>query len=255
MAAVKRRINSTGRRRIAHEHVSVSMLSPGPGGIPRARTTLKLDGMSFPATARIVVEAYHSSTGMRFDCGTIGAPAIPDALLLVDIDPSSSVLFRLKIVDNDIQPGRLLGAADRLRPDSDENPEGRRSLFPIREQELHQEIWRVRIDDAGPVLQLNFKLPNLKARILKDPLVGGVLLPAALRLVLEHIAGEFADDDEEEGSWQSDWMKYCREELKLDDPDFQDKEDAEAWVNSGVRAFCKSRNFLSEIRKAMGESQ
>ncbi len=180
MAAVKRRINSTGRKRVGRQYVTVSMLPAATGAPATAKAELKLDGLEFPATAGLVLEAYQRSAAMRFCCGTFGEPALPDQMVLEDLDPSSPILFRLKVVDRDEKPGRLLGSADRIRPDGDEAPDRRRSLFPIERKELHSEVWKVDFDDAGPILLLNYNIPGLTARIQKDPLVNGLLLPAAV---------------------------------------------------------------------------
>ncbi|HEY5713013.1 MAG TPA: hypothetical protein VIT38_14055 [Allosphingosinicella sp.] len=256
MAAVKRRINSTGRRRIPHQSISITLLPPRADGIPRAKAEIELDGHPFVDSAAIVLEAYQRmTTSMRFDCGTVGEPVVPETLLLADIDPAAPMLFRLKVVDNDEYPGRLLGAADRLRPDSDDSPEGRRSLFPIERCELHSEIWKVDIQEAGPTLLLNYNIPSLTAMIQKEPLIQGILLPAALRIVLDAIVQDPVSDDDDEVSWKVQWLRYCREELKVaDDPaECADDDDRRAWVNHGVRAFCKSYRFIDEIKKSLGE--
>ena len=138
MAAVKRRINSTGRLRIPHERVSVALLPHGGDGIPRARAGAELGELPFPKSAALILEAYQRmTTSMRFDCGTVAEPAIPETLVLEDIDPAAPVLFRLKVVDRDEHPGRLLGAASRLRPNIDDSLDARSSLFPIERRELH----------------------------------------------------------------------------------------------------------------------
>lgn len=256
MAAVKRRINSTGRRRISHEHVSVALLPHNGDDIPRARADVELDGLPFPESAALVLEAYQRmTTSMRFDCGTVAEPTIPDTLVLDDIDPAAPVLFRLKVVDREDHPGRLLGAANRLRPNVDDSPDVRTSLFPIERRELHSEVWKVDMSD-GPTLLLNYNIPNLTAMIQKDPLIQGLLLPAALRIVLEAIVLDPAIEEDEDDTWKARWLRFCREELKLgDDPaECEDDDTRQAWVDDGVRAFCKSYNFIGEIRKNLGET-
>lgn len=256
MASIKRRINSTGRKRIAHDRVSVQLLPRQPDGILRARAELSLEEGLFSGRAQVVLEAYQRmTTGMRFACGTIDIPDVPETLVLEDIDPSAPVLFRLKVVDQDEHPGRLLGTADRLRPNMDDSPDARASLFPIQRCELHSEIWKVHIDDRGPVLQLNYNVPGLTALIQKDPLVQGVLLPAALRVVLEAIAHDPVQDDDDSEGWKERWLRFCREQLNLGDdpPEGIDGDAKEAWVNDGVRAFCKAYGFVGAIRKSLGE--
>ena len=253
MAAVKRRINSTGRKRVGHQHVVVSMLSPEVGEPAAARAELRLDGLEFPQSAGLVLEAYQRSTAMRFLCGTFAAPALPERMQLDDLDPSMPVLFRLKVVDREDRPGMLLGSADRIRPDGDEAPDRRRSLFPIERKELHSEVWKVEFDDAGPVLVLNYNIPGLTARIQKDPLVNGLLLPAALRIVLDTLSRDPGEDEEAE-VWKTQWYRFLREDLSYPDevPDGADDEEREIWVDGAVRAFCKENGFVRRILSTMG---
>ncbi|MFL6857344.1 MAG: hypothetical protein ACJ8EB_05485 [Allosphingosinicella sp.] len=253
MPSTKRRINSTGRRRIPHDRVSVALLPHEPDGIPRARATVNLDGFEFPESAAIVFEAYQRmTTNMRFDCGTAVEPKIPDTLVLNEIDPSAPVLFRLKVVDHEENPGRLLGTADRLRPDTDDAPDSRNSLFPIELKELHSEIWKVDMSE-GPTLLLNYNIPNLTSLIQKNPLVQGLMLPAALRVVLESIVQDPSFEEDEEEAWKARWLRFCREELNLgDDPsDCEDDDARRAWVDEGVRSFCRSYSFITEIKKSL----
>ena len=255
MAAVKRRINSTGRRRIGRDRVTVTMLPPGPGTPPAARAELRIDDLGFPDSADVVIEAYQRSAAMRFPCGSFAEPDVPGQLDLLDLDPATPVLFRLKVVDREGQPGRLLGAADRIRPDGGDAPDRRRSLFPIERVELHSEVWRVHIDEGGPVLQLNYNIPGLTARIQKDPLVNGLLLPAALRIVLDSLSRDPGEDEEAE-PWKTEWLRFLRNDLSYADavPDpGEGEEERESWVDGAVRAFCKQNGFIARIKARMGE--
>lgn len=253
MSSIKRRINSTGRKRIPQERVRVDILAPKPGEPLHATVKLNLDDLEFPSTAFIIFEAWQRSATMRFELGTVDQPMVPDQFALWDLDPAGSVLFRLKIVSSDDESGRILGAADRLRPASDENEDGRKSLFPIDQRDLGSEIWRLEIGDAGPRLQLNYLVPGLVDRVKTDPLVQGLLLPAALRGVLINLAGDTAVDEEGEVTWKGDWLQFCREELRLaDDPaDLPMGEERDEWINDAVQRFCKIGEFLPRIRRAI----
>jgi hypothetical protein len=137
----------------------------------------------------------------------------------------------------------------------DDSPDSRSSLFPIERRELHSEIWKVDMSE-GPTLVLNYHLPNLTGMIQKDPLIQGLLLPAALRIVLEAIVQDPVVEEDEGDTWKTRWLRFCREELNLgDDPaDCEDDDAKRAWVDDGVRAFCKSYGFIKEIRKNLGDA-
>jgi hypothetical protein len=193
---------------------------------------------------------------MRFELGTIANPSVPEELRLHEIDPGDSVLFRLQIVENEEKTGRILGAANQIRPDSTETPDGRRRLFPVEQLDLGQEPWRVRITPAGPVLQLHFGLPQLVTQLKTDPLVQGIILPVALREVLQVLADCAANEEEEGVSWRDDWLRYCKEHLRLDDdPADLNEEQREGWVDDGVACFARSSKFVSQIKKHEVELQ
>lgn len=249
MAAIKRRLNYTGRKRIPQSSVVISMLPLKPNDSPRATVSFDLSSMEFPASGLIVLEAYQRSQGMRFELGTIEKPSIPSELRLDDIDPGDSALFRLKIVETEEQNGRILGAANRIRPDSTETPDGRRRLFPVQQLDLAQEAWRVRITPAGPVLQLHFGLPQLITQLQSDPLVQGLVLPIALRYVLQVLADGSANDEGDDLSWRDDWLRYCKEHLHVEaDPADLNDEQREEWIDGAVNRFAQSCKFVTNIK-------
>ena len=210
---------------------------------------LILSSLGLPASASVSVEAYHHSTAMRFDCGTVGAKKIPETFLLSELDQAGGVLFRIKIVDREIQQGKIFASADRVRPSIEGEHIGRKSFFPVEYRDLGQEVWRVDIDDdAGPFLLLNSKIPALMHRIQENPLVAGALLPAAFRIVLQHIAYNPSEDDEDGAGWKTDWKRFCSEGLRVeDDPeDLEDDDARDLWVADVVRRYCETRTFAEK---------
>ena len=127
----KRRINSTGRKRIRRENIDIRMLPAQPGEVLRASAKIDLSSYKFPAEALLAIEAYHRSSGMRFDCGTIGNQSIPQLLVLDQVDQSGSVLFRVKITDSDGERGLLLGSAERIQPLSEMRIRTAAPFFPF----------------------------------------------------------------------------------------------------------------------------
>src|SRR4051794_14315018 len=116
MSSAKRRINSTGRKKISQDKIDVRILSTSPGEALKARIGIDLDSLGLPSSAAVSVEAYHRGTAMRFDCGTVGIKRIPDLLTLNELDQAGGVLFRIKVIDQDGQRGKILASADRVRP-------------------------------------------------------------------------------------------------------------------------------------------
>jgi hypothetical protein len=255
MATAKRRINSTGRKRIARESVDIRLAPLKPAEPQEVTASFKVDGLGFPASASIVLEAYQRSSSMRFDRGTIGNPAVATPIVLDELDRATPVLFRLKVIEGGTGTGKILGAADRIRPTGNENEEGKRSIFPINETDLGVEVWRVSIDDAGPSLLLNYRIPSFKRRILENPMLRGAILPAALRIVLERLVVDHAFDEGDDEDWRALWLRYLRESFGIDDDlDEMQVDERQDWINTVVRKFCEVHDFVEAIRSAEGGS-
>lgn len=256
MSSIKKRINHTGRKKILRDAIDIK-LDYAPIGRPlEATPSLDLSGMALPENAGVVIEAYHKSSGMRFDCGTVGNLKLPSKLELDQFDPSVSVLFRIKVVDTDQHPGRIVASAERIRPRSDDEEKDRRSIFPIMECDLGHEVWRTDFDqDSCPTLKLNFRIPGFKQSILDSAIMRGLLLPAALRPVIEEIARDPAFDEDDEADWKRDWVAFCREQLGVD-PDDIDRSEVDGvqnWVNSAIQTFCQDIGFVDAIVAGMKE--
>lgn len=251
MAGAKKRINSTGRKRITRESIDIRLLETAPGQPLQAKASLDIAALGFPGSATVAIEAYHRSSGMRFDCGTVDTLAIPN-MVLDQIDQGGNILFRVKIVDNDNELGKLLGSAERIQPRSDDADEGRRSLFPVQYRDLGAEVWKVDIvHGAKPSLIINSRITGFSHRLQENPLVQGLLLPAALRIVLQRITdgSDTGDEDENEAGWVGDWLKYCRAEFGAEDPTGFEEEQKHEWVEDIVRQFCDQKSFIKRIAK------
>lgn len=252
MASAKRRINSTNRKRVGQEAVDIRVLETPPGSPQKATATLKLEEFGFSPAAIVVIEAYRSSSLMRFECGTIGNLKVPPIMVLDEIDEGGNIQFRVKIVDNGEVVGRLLGSASRIRPLSQEDKNGRRSLLKIRwSRTLGQELWRVAVDDdEPPALVLNVFATGLDNRILVDPMLRASIMPAAFRLVLEKLIVLPTPEDDDDSDWKNDWLKFCRDELGVEEVDLNknDMDEKRKWVSEAVQEFARRAGFVDQIR-------
>ena len=254
-----RRINFTGRTRITRDRVCFRIADPRPGEPLRAEPKINLRDLGFPEDALIVVEAYTRSTGQRFGFGTVGNPSVPDQLVLSEVDRDAAVTFRLRVVDMGERRGRVLGAAEKIRAlsgEEEEQPRGR-SLLPIDSRDLGEELWRVEIGDAGPVLLLNTAgIPGLRDRLRSDPLLQALILPAALRAILRELISDPSgggDEQDADGDWKEDWLRFCRETLRIKaDPSRLGGDGRRQWVDDVVDAFCMNHRFVLSVRRLIG---
>lgn len=253
MSGAKRRINSTGRQRINRDKIEIRMLKSVPGEPLMAAVKVDLAEQELPTDAKVILDAYHRSSGMRFECGTVGEPKIPSVLLLNEIDRSVSPLFRLKVVGEGESEGRILASAERVQPKSEEGEDARRSLFPISYRDLQADTWKVQIEPGDrPRLIINTRLPGFSYKLAESPLLQGLILPAALRFVLKELS-KAADtgEDDEEVPWKDEWLTYCSEKLGApDDPrDLTDDNQKDDWIDDAVRRFGENCDFVGRISK------
>ncbi|TRU20587.1 MAG: hypothetical protein EWV79_17490 [Microcystis aeruginosa Ma_MB_S_20031200_S102D] len=227
------------------------MLHSSPGEPLKAKVSINLSSEAFPDHAQVCLEAYHRSSGMRFDLGSIGTLKVPPLLVLSEVDRSGSVLFRLKVVDSRDGSGKILGSALGIQPSNENEIDGKRSLFPVNYRDLGEEIWKVEINEGDrPRLLLSNRVQAIPHKLQTDALFQGLVLPAALRIVIENLAREPESDDEDETGWKQEWMQYCRDSLGAsDDPSSLDDEKKKDWVDDVVRRFCNGYQFVQGIKK------
>lgn len=208
MAFIQRRFNSTGRTRIPRSHVEIKLQEPlDAGAFPIAFATVDLAGLDLPDTATVELEAYFRSSSMRFPCGTVASMAVPSSMVLSEIDRGGAVRFRLLVTDAE-RTGRIVAAADGLRPVRDRKSPDRQSLLPLRETDLGDQLWKIDVDfRTGPTLLVNGTVPGLASRLREQALLQGLILPYALRMILMEV-GTGGAQEEDEDIWRRDWRRF-----------------------------------------------
>ena len=204
---------------------------------------LKLD----PA-AKVYVEPYVKSSSMRFDFGTVGQIVQPSSCVLSDIDAGAAVLFRIKVVDETAEIGRILASANGLRPESDSDGDDRRALLPVVAVNLGEEIWQLEIDkDSGPTLKVNSRIPDLIETLKRDAILQGVIYPEVVRrMVHELFTG--GDDDEGDG-WVTDWKNWFESQLgrEIADGEADDVDAVERLADEVTSSFATSNRFATNL--------
>src|SRR5258708_13141721 len=94
-----RKLNFTERTKIPRASVRVS-LRRDAAGVLVFDPQLSFDGAAIVPTARVFIEAYYRTSFMRFDCGSVEAFAPPADRPLTEIEGTSVVRFRVKILSN-----------------------------------------------------------------------------------------------------------------------------------------------------------
>lgn len=248
MTSVQRRLNSTGRLRITRNKVDIAVEQPMDlNAVPTARAILRLDDLGVPGDARVAIEAYYRTSSMRFPCGTVSDLIVPDRMVLSDIDKGGAVRFRVLVIASD-GSGRILAAADGLRPAVSGDGADRQALLPLRERDLVNELWRIDVEyRTGPVLLVNNRVSGLAAQIRTTPLLQGLILPHAFRAVLQNLNPEGESDDDD--LWSENWRRLLTDlgvATEAEDPD--DEESVEQWIETAVAAFCDQKQFAERVK-------
>ena len=122
---ITRTISLTGRKKIPRRLVTIELVENAEGELC-IDATLNFEELKLPADGRIYLQPYYKTSSMWFDCGTVGSFDLPEDTALTDIDRGGSVLFRVFVVDDSGEHGKILASADCIPakdPGGDEDKE------------------------------------------------------------------------------------------------------------------------------------
>jgi hypothetical protein len=242
-----RRFNYTSRRRLPLERIAVE-LRPGPDAAS-FDARIDLGDLDLPSEAKVFVEAYYKASYQRFDFGKVAAVSAPASRLLNEIDRGTTVLFRVKVVDATDSLGRIVAELDDIGgKDSQAGEAGRECILPVNFRDLGQEMWRLNLEDTSPVLEVS-RFPGAEAFVKNDPLFRGLVLPEAVRQILQSIvSNDEWEGVEEAGGWQGNWIRfigsYTNEPPPAAGSEARSRED---WIDHAVRSFCERLQFREHI--------
>jgi len=252
-----KRFNYTGRKKISRSRMIVSLSQTEEGRLS-FDASLHLNGLEFPATAKIFVEAYRRDYFRRFPSGTIANPRFPKNCILEGLDPDTLVMFRIKIVD---RKGRILAAADRIKSMQTEGePAGRVPLLPIDFVDLGQSVWRLDLTGDWPSLLLNKRIENIREIARSDVSFLTLVYPEILRQILCKIVVEedITDPESDVDDWMGQWLTLAVglfEKVQLppsgeSEPVVQEKL---RWIDDAVEGFCSKNQVMEkflQVRKS-----
>lgn len=252
---MKRRLNFTGRTKIDSDQIEIRITEPNALGQPATFSAqFNLDEeIKQNKNARVYVEPYVRHSSMRFSYGTAADPKAPSDTSLSELDSATGILFRIKVVDESQDVGKIIAAAYHVRPT--DPSAGRRPLLPLVSVDLGEDIWRIDANGgADPVLQINNRVPGLRDRLLQDPILQGAIFPHALRAVMQAILGS-GEYDSDMPVYQA-WTEFVTELVghQLND-DFNDAADLELALDEIVEKFCGVKQFATSAKVVEEEGQ
>ena len=183
---------------------------------------------------------------MRFDWGTVAAPMPPGSgSVLSDIDNRDTVNFRVKVIDAAATDSVILAQADRIRASVSEQ-----SLLPVEVRDLGDIVWRLSFDNDEPFLLVNSRIEGVEDRVSSDPEFHALVLPSALRDVLEELCNEFTDEDDEQRDWVDGWERFVGTLTRQPIPSADDVNKDE-WIDTVINSFARRHLLLPGYREAL----
>lgn len=243
MGRLSARSNPTNLKEVDRSRVNISV-SEMNGQRSFTLDRCDLEGLDLPENLKLICMAGAGSTSMRFELGTVSSWT-RESQSLNGLDRSASLRFRI-LMHEEGNP-LLAASVENLRPMDDSQSE---SLLPMEPAELGERLWRLELREDGPVLQFNSTVFPNAAGIENYLPFGTLVLPEALRQVLEEIA-KYPEKLDEEGSLWGMWGGWL-DSIGADRPsEDSEPDDIKAWCNEISGIFCDRHRFASQLRTSL----
>lgn len=243
---MKRTFNYTGRRKIGRKDVSIALRQETAVWVFDA--DLRLADHHFPRNAEVWVEAHRQNLWMQWAWGTVSAPRPPADRRLLEFDVPDGVLFRVRVVQPAGQEHhKLLGEADGIPfVKAGEADDRRRHLLEPVPDALGQQLWKLDFEN-DPRLLVNIDAKPSWRAMATSPHFIALVYPEVLRRILARALFEEGwTEDEEEGGWAADWVRFSKNLGGLGPvPAIELRSDRENWIEEAVSAFCRRLELRS----------
>lgn len=248
-----RRFNYTDRIKIPRNRIDIALFKDNEGKYFRAK--INLDGLNFPATAKVFIEPNYKGVYQRFDFGTVSNINEPTSTRLSELPETELAYFDISIVDESEKVGLLLGKARGIPVSTNELPNDRIPLLYVNPTDLKDQFWKLTFDssdDDRPVLEINNRIPELYEKAKNDINFISLVYPIAFRQVITKIVenGEF---EMEEEHWITQWMKFIDGVLGIKSlPDTENDSgiltsEQETWIDECVNEYCKKFHLFEKF--------
>lgn len=244
-----KRVNSTGRRRIPRDRVTIEVFDGNPRSFNALIDLTEFDG---PPDAAIVLEATCAGVNhvARFTWGTLSQPVAPANRILSDLH-GENVFFSLKVIDRSVRFGRILGVAENIRPlkGGEKTAAGCRGILPVERVDLGDELWKLDFKTHDVFLLVNERIPEFADRVKFDPAVYALIYPTIIREILSQAMSECPESEDDDERWPALWLRFAAH-LHPDHRRAPVDEDADArseWIDEIVVAFCREHSLREKF--------
>jgi hypothetical protein len=247
--AVKR-LNFTNRSKLTREQANVIVF---PGDPAVFELILDLSHLVDSAgAARVFVEAFHRTTRMRFDFGTVAAIQPPQKRFLTEFPEWKDVSFRVKVTNITDAPGRIVAWANNIRPKgpSDDKQD---DLVRWKDVDLNGRLWDLEFDEKGPIVLVEKKVGH--GTLGMDGRFIAIAYPEILRRSLAQALLVEKTNGDDPDHWFKGWTKgYLTDKLGLSPvpEDADDVEQRRDWIEEAVEKFGKIFKLVDRWQAAQG---
>ncbi len=253
---ITRTINLTGRKKIPRNRISIELVETGDGELA-FDASLDLSGFGVPADGKVVIQPYYKSSAMWFECGTAASFELPEDTRLTEIDVGGSVLFRVLVVDAKDDAGKILASAERVPVKSPGGEDDREALIKVCQRDIGYEVWKLELENGleKPELVINNSIPGAVELIGSHGVFLGLMLPSVIRLIMGSIFSSKMEREgtDDEGGWQSKWIKFAEELSGEEIPKNHDIEENTEWIDGLVIEFSKNHRLCHRLNTKLGE--
>ncbi len=203
--------------------------------------------------AQVVLEANRHTTSSftRLVVGSVadvvGRAAPQLTAPLNDFDAPTNIIFTVKVVSR--TGSRLLAEAKNVKAAEDDAQKD--ELLKVLAHDLGQEPWRLTWEEGtGPLIHVNRRILGHDNFLTRDPFMQGVVIPTALRMVLQRLARDRVLRME---MWSKPWLRFAAEYGPGEMPDEDDGGDApdwtevDHWVNQVLASYSENFQFANKI--------
>lgn len=257
------RLNYTNRLKLPLDKLIFNIHPDANDGPATFDAQLDLDELKPDMNdAHVFVEAWHQSTRMRFDWGTVESllPPPESRRQLTEFEDWEHVTFRVKVTDMTHESGKILAWRKRITPHGPkDHPES--DILSFRNRKLDGLIWDMEFDTTGPIVCIDPRAGDCQA-IGQNPQFIASAYPEIMRRILikafiiDRNDGDDHDDDEE--NWSCIWLKdFIKPVLGIDDPlpPLEDLDVRREWIDEAVRVFARKNNLRQSWNPQLQEDR
>lgn len=257
-----RKLNYTQRKKILVKHARFSTVRE-KANQHHVNMSLALQDYidDLPGDAVVFIEAYTRTKVERFkvanlnECGEI----LSQSYMLSEFSDIEveNLHFRVKIVDESDNVGRILAIADRLpRTSSLEQNENTKSILGVDYQDMGDRLWKLDLERNIPYLVINNQLVNPKDLVKNNDLFFATVYPEVIRQILADIfLAEDSDEDysdcDDPDDWRYLWSCFARNITGIIKVP-KDIQERKEWIDDCIRAFCSKHRLLKRAEQALG---